>query len=195
MEDILDNLKGLTDLELKKISIIVNCTTLREDRYKNIYGKDALNIVHKNIKLLQAILPPENISVQIIKIKEIEDEVDAYFSYFEKQAVNVVFQKYNRYINLLKEKRVSDLTPLKREFCWHLARDLYINSDGSVSLCKQLPKSIATQPGQILGNLHSDNILDLWRKGIDAFHNSLTAKHHKIPASCLNCDEWYTFNA
>ena len=87
----------------------------------------------------------------------------------------------------MPEKRVSDLTPIKRDFCWHLNRDLYITSDGSVTICKQ-------ELQNKIGNLHSDSIFSIWEKGMKTFSNSLHGNHDKINAPCLTCDEWYTFN-
>lgn len=188
-------LKGLNSTNLDKIHFIINLSTLKDDRYSKIYGKDLLGQVKENINKLLTTLPKENISVQILKIKEVEDEVDAYFTYFEKQGIQIVFQKYNRFARLLPEKRVSDLTPLKREFCWHLARDLYINSDGSVSICKQYPKPVANIKTEIIGNITTSSLEDIWNQGARHFHNSVLGLHEKIPAACLDCDEWYTFNA
>jgi spiro-SPASM protein len=188
-------LNGLTRDSLHTIKFIINLTSLKAERYSKIYGKNLLSQVKDNITKLLTVFPKENIAVQILKIKEVEDEVDAYFTYFEKLGLEIVFQKYNRYTNLLPEKRVSNLTPLKREFCWHLARDLYINADGSVSLCKQYPNPVADPKTQILGNIKNQSLVDIWAQGADHFHNSLLGSHVKIPAACLNCDEWYSFNA
>lgn len=106
----------------------------------------------------------------------------------EKQGYGIILQKYNRYAGLMPEKRVTDLTPIQREFCWHLNRDLYVNSDGTVSVCKQTP-------GRELGNLHKESLMQIWQKGLSSFADSLNGKHETTGAPCLNCDEWYTFNA
>ncbi|MCC5813771.1 MAG: spiro-SPASM protein [Leptospira sp.] len=185
-------LESLTAEEKSKVHFIVNISTNDPNRYKKIYGNSELSIVKENLNTLLEILPKENISVQIIKMKEVEEEVDSYFDYYEKQGINIVFQKYNRYAELMPEKRVSDLTPLNREFCWHLGRDLYVNVNGDVSICRQLPEP---KEIEILGNLHQSSLIDIWAKGLPHFQNSLNGKHELIPAPCLNCDEWYTFNA
>jgi spiro-SPASM protein len=184
--------ESLTVEERSQIHFIVNLTTNDPNRYKKIYGNSELPLIKDNLNILLEIFPKENISVQILKIKEVEDEVDSYFDYYEKQGINIVFQKYNRYAGLMPEKRVSDLTPLNREFCWHLGRDLYVNVNGDVSICRQLPEP---QEAEILGNINQTNLVDIWTKGLPHFQNSLNGKHEAIPAPCLNCDEWYTFNA
>ncbi len=87
----------------------------------------------------------------------------------------------------MPEKRVSDLTPIQRNFCWHLTRDLYIHSDSTVSLCKQKEKRI--------GNLKNNSLIEIWESGMEDFKKSFLNKHELINAPCLGCDEWYTFNA
>jgi radical SAM protein with 4Fe4S-binding SPASM domain len=83
---------------------------------------------------------------------------------------------------------VSDLTPIQREFCWHLARDLYVQVNGDVLICKQLD-------GDPIGNILKDDLGSIWNKGLESFSLSLNGEHQKISAPCLSCDEWYTFNA
>ena len=171
-----------------KLSLIVNLTTLNESKYKEIYqNKTNVKSVLDKISTIADTLGKSNIHLQIIKIKEIEEEIESYFTYFEKLGINVILQKYNSYAGLMPEKRVSDLTPIKRDFCWHLNRDLYITSDGSVTICKQ-------ELQNKIGNLHSDSIFSIWEKGMKTFSNSLHGNHDKINAPCLTCDEWYTFN-
>ncbi|MCE9499904.1 MAG: spiro-SPASM protein, partial [Leptospira sp.] len=130
-------ISGLPEEDRKKLSFIINLSTLNEKKYSEIYGKSSLPKILDNIDALSDILPKENLHVQILKMTEVEDEIENYFDFFEKRGINIVLQKYNRYVELMPEKRVSDLTPVKREFCWHLARDVYINSQGIVSICRQ----------------------------------------------------------
>ncbi|MCZ8341436.1 MAG: spiro-SPASM protein [Leptospira sp.] len=181
-------LLSLSEDEKSRISIIVNLTTLNESTYKNLYGTNHLETIKDRILKLKETLPLKSLNVQMIKMVDVESEIDPYFTYFEKQGINVILQKYNSFAGKLPEKRVSDLTPIHRDFCWHLTRDLYIKVDGSVSICKQ-------EQNYILGNIYSEDILKIWQNGLIHFQNSFIGKHELIPAPCLNCDEWYTFNA
>ncbi|TGN06462.1 spiro-SPASM protein [Leptospira ilyithenensis] len=181
-------LRNLSEAERKKICLIVDLSTLKEDRYKTLYGTNDLSKVLESIDLLKSVLPQGSLNVEMIKMKEVEDEIDAYFTYFEKKNINVILQKYNSYAGKLTERRVSDLTPIHREFCWHLTRDLYINANGSVAICKQ---DITRE----IGNLTTENLKDIWQKGNSYFASSFLGNHPEIPAPCLSCDEWYTFNA
>ncbi|WCL49653.1 spiro-SPASM protein [Leptospira sp. GIMC2001] len=198
--------ENITELQSSKVTVIVNLTTGKQDRYTKLYGSAMYQKVLENLVKLETILPKKNIAVQLIKMLEIEDEVDSYFDNFEKKGYQIIFQKYNRFARLMPEKRVSDLTPMKREFCWHLARELYINADGSVSICRQLPSSSPNSPDSkfkqignmqnldTIGNIKMDRISDIWEKGLSSFKSSFLGDHEGTGAPCMECDEWYTFN-
>ncbi|TGM01881.1 spiro-SPASM protein [Leptospira jelokensis] len=172
----------------EKLCIIANVSTLKEETYKSLYGKNVLTKVLETIDSLSKILPQNSLYVQMIKMKEVEEEIDPYFTNFEKKGINVILQKYNRFAEKLPERRVSDLTPIHRDFCWHLTRDIYLNANGDVSICKQ-------NQTKIIGNLETDGFESVWQSGLIFFQDSFNGNHDKIPAPCLNCDEWYTFNA
>ncbi|GBF51165.1 Spiro-SPASM protein [Leptospira ryugenii] len=188
VESLFQWLGSLSEEKKKKLSFIVNLSTLNKEVYASLYGKDLYDTVLGNLLKLKDLVPKDSLYVQMIKMVEVGDEVDSYFTFFEKQQINVILQKYNTFAHKLKERRVSDLTPIHREFCWHLNRDLSIDVRGNVNLCKQEWK-------HQLGNLIHDSFGEIWERGDAHFHNSLIGKHESIPAPCLNCDEWYTFNA
>jgi spiro-SPASM protein len=183
-------LKMLPESKKSKIIIIVNLTTLKENRYKNLYGSNAndLNDILNKVSELRSTLNSKSIYVQMIKIKEIESEIEDYFNYFEKLDIQVLLQKYNSFASRMPEKRVSDLTPIKRDFCWHLARDLYIQSNGDVSACKQVEDIV-------LGNIKNQSLQEIWNQNSKRFSHSFNDEHGEIDLPCLKCDEWFTFNA
>ncbi|TGL44419.1 spiro-SPASM protein [Leptospira perdikensis] len=187
-ESLLSLIGSLNPSEKEKLCIIVNVTTLKQEVYQSLYGKPELEKVLNSINQLSEILPSRSLHVQMIKMKEVEEEIDPYFTFFEKKGINIILQKYNTFAKKLPERRVSDLTPIHRDYCWHLVRDLSVSVDGSVSICKQ-------NQTEMIGNLYSEPFNDVWRKGLDFFKYSFNGEHQKIPAPCLNCDEWYTFNA
>lgn len=178
-----------------RLNFIINITTNKDKRYQDLYGQPSLPTIRENLDSLCTVLPQKNLAVQILKIKEVEDEIDSYFDHYEKAGFPIVFQKYNRYAGLMEEKRVSDLTPLNRDFCWHLGRDLYINADGIVSICKQMPSHLKASQEQNYGNVFQDSLQDIWNRGMNDFAHSCQGAHERIPAPCTKCDEWYTFNA
>ncbi len=185
----LENYISSIPIELKKkLTLIINLSTLDERKYLNIYGENNLKSVLSKIDRLNSLLYKNTLHVQIIKIKEIENEIESYFNFFEEKKINVILQKYNRYAELMPEKRVSDLTPINRDFCWHLARDVYIRSDGKVTVCRQ-------DFQRPVGDLNNESINEIWAKGHGSFSKSLCGDHSEVNAPCTKCDEWYTFNA
>ncbi|MCG6143783.1 spiro-SPASM protein [Leptospira bandrabouensis] len=187
-DTLLSLIESLNPSDKEKLCVIVNVTTLKPEVYKSLYGKPELEKVLDTVDLLTKALPNKSLHVQMIKMKEVEEEIDPYFTFFEKKGINVILQKYNTFANKLPERRVSDLTPIHRDFCWHLVRDLSLSVDGTVSICKQ-------NQTEVVGNLYNETLGDVWQKGLDFFKHSFHGEHDKIPAPCLNCDEWYTFNA
>jgi spiro-SPASM protein len=185
-KSIFNNLKN-------KITLIINLSSLNEKKYKEIYNWD-LESVLKNIQFLIDYLKKNEINLidavvmQQLKITEVEDEIESFFNAYEKQ-VTVLLQKYNNYRGLLPDKKISDLTPLNRSFCWHLARDMFILADGSYVFCKQ----DINDPKDCF-NLNNTPILHAWEKrkvfAVDNYKGELSKKH-----KCSQCDEWYTFNA
>lgn len=189
--NLIDSLKGRSEEDLEKISLIVNLSTWNKKTFQSLYGYDGFDTVVKNLEFVSEILPKHRIYLQFLKLKEIDSEVDSWYDTTEKAGYGIILQKYNSYAGKLPERRAADLTPLEKEFCWHLARDLYVNSDGSVSICKQLPGN----PSKSVGNLKHQSLNEIWEKGHAFFSSSVNGKHENIPAPCLSCDEWYTFNA
>ena len=88
----------------------------------------------------------ERVYIQIMKINEtdefgkendIKSYLDKYYDFWEGEKIPIILQKQNIYFGRIPDRRYSDLSPVKRTPCWHLQRDLYILSDGTVSFCKQ----------------------------------------------------------
>lgn len=129
--------------------------------------------------------------VEIPKIKATEDHIDAYFAFFKERDVPCILYKHNRYIDLLSDERLADLTPRHRDFCWHLARDLYVLASGEVAFCKQDPWGTRAP----LLNLQTESLQEILAKTMSRHVHSVRGEHDLLPMPCLSCDEWYTFNA
>jgi len=172
----------------QKIHIIIKLSTMIRERYIDLYGKDMFQSVMDGIDLLQQMDHPFHLFIEVLKIKDNEDEIDKFYEQFEPTKFQIILQKFNTYIHLLPERRVSDLTPLVRDFCWHLARDFYLTSGGNISICKQDPF------GKISMDFRNISIVDYWKNSRKFFECSIQGRHGDIPLPCLSCDEWYTFN-
>ena len=185
---VLEKIEKLDQLSNHKITFIINLTTLKSETYSRIYQRDYFEQVYKNLEALANKISKKQIYLQFMKIMELEEELDGYYKKIESLGFGIILQKYNSYCGNLPEKRAADLTPLQREFCWHLNRDIYINFDGSVAFCKQVPN-------RIIGNLSKDSLKEIWFNNQDAFNLSFHGKTELIEGPCIKCDEWYTFNA
>lgn len=171
-----------------KIQVIVKCTTLRPDRYRALYGADLFGQVNANLSALSEMKRSFAVYAEMIKMKDIEDEISAYFDRFNG-SINPILGKFNTYIDRLEERRVSDLTPLGRDFCWHLARDFYLSAEGRSPVCRQDPFAERSSL-----DFHSMSIKSILEKTMIYHSSSIRDRHENIPMPCLNCDEWYTFN-
>ncbi|MDH5716127.1 MAG: spiro-SPASM protein [Spirochaetia bacterium] len=177
-----------------KIKIIININSLKN--YDKLHGtsKENKNKVIENIKNLGKKMKElgydakEKIYIQTLKIVENEDEIDEIFNLCEELNVSFLFQKYNKYISLMKERRVSDMTPLERTFCWHLRRDMFIRADGSVSFCKQ-----DIENKNCIGNIEHETLAQVREKQIPFWEKNLANIYPNSP-DCLKCDEYFTFN-
>jgi spiro-SPASM protein len=143
---------------------------------------------------------PRRAHVQLVRAKENEAELEAFWRGWKKKTDKVIVQKYSRFAGLLPERKVSDLSPLVRRPCWHLKRDLSILVDGSMPLCRDF-----SHGDILLGNAFEERrgnpagIAAAWSAAevYHAAHIEACAKGTSslFPAPCEACDEFYTYNA
>ena len=188
------SLAGLPGAE--RVSVIIRLTTLRADRARRLYGGDFLESVLQNIESLEALAPAQRpffVYAEMLKIKDVEDEIQAFFDRFEASpCVKPILNKFNSYIGRVEERRVSDLTPLVRDYCRHLARDLYLTAEGRIPLCKQDPFG----GGSFVASWSEGfRVHDFLQKTASHHAASMRGEHAAIPMNCPGCDEWFTFNA
>ena len=131
-------------------------------------------------------LAPKTGYIQCVRMRENEDVLEAFYRHWKERTSNIIIQKYDSFSLFLPENSVTDISPLKRNCCWHLKRELTILLDGTVPLCREdLNKSI------VMGNMFSDPIEDIWNRGKEVFALHQRKEYPKI---CENCDEYYTYN-
>ncbi|MCS6984338.1 MAG: spiro-SPASM protein [Leptospiraceae bacterium] len=181
--------------KIAKFKVIVNLSSLKN--YQKLHGvnleiqENALSkLKNWNQKIKEKNLEPFKITyMQVLKITDNEDEVDELYAFCQEEGMQFLLQKYNRYIELMPERRVSDMTPLERFFCWHLRRDMYIRADGTVSFCKQ---DITNQNPR--GNIKEEEIESIWQRQLKDFEDNYQ-KRLALTPNCARCDEYFTFNA
>jgi len=170
-----------------KIKTIVDMNGMNAETYLKLHGKDCFDQVQRNILSLNE-ASGDRLYIQVMKIGETEPFLDAYYDFWEKQKISIILQKQNTYLGRVRDRRYSDLTPLDRVPCWHLQRDLFILSDGSVSFCKQ-----DVDGEWSCGNAGAATIPLLWDKKKESFVKDYKRDYATAP-DCRSCDEWYTFN-
>ncbi len=139
----------------------------------------------KAIDLLAARFPSQ-VHVQAVRMKENEERLEDFYRAWKARTGRVIIQKYDHFCGLLPERKVADLSPLKRFPCWHLKRDLAVLLDGRVPLCRE---DVGLRHG--LGNLFEEDLATVWERGQPPY---LAHLRQDYPALCAGCDEYYTFN-
>lgn len=177
-----------------KLKLIVNLNSLKhygkmhgvDDSFKDVVIDNLLKWKEQIVQADEGLL--NNIYIQMLKIKENESEIDEIYNFSNGNGFSFLLQKYNSYNNRMEEKRVSDMTPLDRFFCWHLRRDLYIRSNGDVVFCKQ------DVEGEVVrGNLDAMSLSEIW-KSQERDWSSNYGKDYSGFSKCAECDEYFTFN-
>jgi spiro-SPASM protein len=181
-----------------RIDWVVSLDAWSPELYAELRGqgyREAVAFAERLIALF-----PDHAHVQMVRSRENEAELEAFWRGWKKKTEKVIVQKYSRFAGLLPERKVSDLSPLARRPCWHLKRDLAVLVDGAVPLCRDF-----SHGALVLGNAFEARgampagIAAAWKAG-DAYH----AEHieacrsgdlSRFPSPCEACDEYYTYNA
>jgi len=124
--------------------------------------------------------------VQIVRMLENEDDLEDFYRSWKERGVEVIIQKYNHFCKALPDRRVADLSPLKRMPCRHLNREVCINYNGDVLLCYQ---DIFSK--NVLGNVLREELEDIWQRFDAPFVEQANLKFGDL---CELCDEYYTYN-
>ncbi len=177
-------LNNIREMENEKITWIVSLDAFSDEVYRSIRGEGFKEAVEFVDKLLEYF--PLKTYVQAVRMKENEDELERFYRYWREKTENVIIQKYDNFCGILPDRRVTDLSPLKRFPCWHLKRDVSILIDGTVPLCREDFNRRYT-----LGNIFSDDFEKIWENGKVYYLNHLKGKY---PDICKKCDEYYTYN-
>jgi len=184
--------------ESSKIKVIINNNSLDSKSYESLHGSDNFGTVLANLLSLRELNSnAERIFIQVMKINETDvlagetsqkSYLDRYYDFWEGHKIPIILQKQNTYFNRIADRRYSDLSPVKRGPCWHLQRDLYILSDGTIPFCKQ---DIDGEYSSL--SINNFSINDIWEKRKNFFTDNYQGKFQQNP-DCKKCDEWYTFN-
>jgi spiro-SPASM protein len=190
-----------------RLSWIVSLDTADSARYKEIRGSGFAEANDLAKKLL--VLFPKDTYVQAVRTAGAEDDVEKFYRSWKEitpNTSNIIIQKYDDFCGFLPRKQASDLSPVQRQPCWHLMRDMPVLIDGTVPLCRE---QIADKNGGInLGNVFTEPSADavanaganalevIWDRG-QRFYMEQTGQMpggKKYNSLCAGCDEYYTYN-
>ncbi|MDR1373522.1 MAG: spiro-SPASM protein, partial [Treponema sp.] len=170
------------------LSWIISLDTADGERYREIRGAGFAGAVDWAQRLLP--LFPKDLYVQAVRVKGFEDDTERFYRFWKEAGANCIIQKYDYFCGILPDLRTADLSPIERQPCWHLIRDMPVLLDGSVPRCREDPACLAG-PGCLLGNVFTHSLEEIWSRG-DIFYREQCAKTYG--GICADCDEYYTYN-
>jgi spiro-SPASM protein len=129
---------------------------------------------------------PSSTHLQAVRMKENEEDLETFYRDWKQRTERVIIQKYDSFAGVLPDRKVADLSPLRRFPCWHLRRDVAILLDGTVPLCREDLRAAGA-----LGNAFTDDLAVIWERGARQYDRHIAGD---LPDLCAGCDEYYTFN-
>ncbi len=176
-------------LERKIDSVIwiVSLDAFSQTMYDKIFVNGNFTSAVNSISILQKYFPL-SVYPQFTRMNENENELEQFYRFWHEENSpskgKLIIQKYNDCCKALPDRKPADLSPIERNVCWHLKRDMTILANGEIPLCPQFIFSS-------LGNAFDDGIENVWSK----FSKEVELQINKnYGEKCRDCDEYYTFN-
>jgi spiro-SPASM protein len=186
---------------LSPLSWIVSLDTADPLRYREIRGPGFTEAVDCAKRLLS--LFPGDTYVQAVRTEGAEDDTEKFYRGWKELAPrgngNIIIQKYDDFCGYLRKRQASDISPIERQSCWHIMRDLPVLLDGTVPLCREELSALKGE-GRILGNAYRDPLETIWTRGERYYAEHCEAARQNgtekaaYPGLCAGCDEYYTYN-
>jgi spiro-SPASM protein len=183
------------------LSWIVSLDSADPARYREIRGPGFTEATDCAKRLFS--LFPADSYVQAVRTAGAEDDIEKFYMGWKELAPrgngNIIIQKYDDFCGSLPKKQASDISPIERQSCWHLMRDLPVLLDGTVPLCREELSALKGE-GRILGNVYRDSLETIWSRGERYYAEHCKAAREDLdegktyPGLCAGCDEYYTYN-
>jgi spiro-SPASM protein len=169
---------------MASLSWIVSLDAADSGRYREIRGPGFAEAVECAKTLTR--LFPGDAYVQALRVKGAEDDIEQFYRSWKDAGANIIIQKYDDFCGALPKLQATDLSPVRRQACWHLMRDMSVLIDGSVPLCREVSAGAA-----MLGNAFTEDLSIIWDRGAPLYREHCD-NHYRGP--CAECDEYYTYN-
>jgi spiro-SPASM protein len=168
----------------ERVDWIVSLDADGPELYRRLRGEGYEEAV-RSIEALQSEFAG-HLYVQAVRMQENEERLEDFYRHWKEKTGQVIIQKYDAFCGLLPDRKVTDLSPLKRFPCWHLKRDLNVLIDGRVPVCRE---DVGCR--YLLGNLFEGELPEIWARGERYY---LAHLRQEYPELCRPCDEYYTYN-
>ena len=175
----------------QKIMIAVILDAASEQTYQKIHKNSparAFQSAVNAVALLQSAVPG-SVYPQFVRMNENEAELEAFYRYWNEKTNpsggNLIIQKYDDFAGQLPPCKPADLSPLERDPCWHLRRDMTILYNGDVPACRTCWNQ------NITGNVFNQSLEEIWHKTDSLLENHINKKYCCAGkcADCEKCDE------
>ncbi|HUI69130.1 MAG TPA: spiro-SPASM protein [Spirochaetia bacterium] len=163
---------------------IVSLDASSEEMYRRLRGPGYAEAV-KTAEILLSLFPSTT-WVQAVRMKENEEDLEVFYKSWKTKTDNIIIQKYDSFSTFLPDRKVADLSPVRRFPCWHLKRDMAILIDGTVPMCRE-----DVRVEHRVGNAFTEDLAVIWERGERAYRNHIAESY---PPLCAGCDEYYTYN-
>jgi len=187
-KEVLEDISNTTDAK-SRIYFTVQLDAAEKTMYEKINGisGEYFEKAKNSIGLLNTYFPGQ-VYPQFTRMNANEEQLESFFRFWKEKdspsGGQLLIVKYDSFAQLLSDEKPADLSPLERNECWHIRRDMNILSDGSVVICR-------TRADEIVGNVFSDDLEKIWKKITPEVQNHIEKKYCE---KCKACDEYYTFN-
>jgi spiro-SPASM protein len=173
----------------RKIIWIVSLDAVTEDTYRKMHGgSGTLAQALSAVALLEKYFPG-NVYPQMVRTQTNECELEKFYRLWKDEnspsCGKVIIQKYDNFAGFLPSCKPADLSPLERNPCWHLRRDMTILADGRVPICREYMFDSSA------GNAFEEPLDKIWEKLTPYAERDMKGDYDE---KCRNCDEYYTFN-
>lgn len=129
---------------------------------------------------------PGTVWPQMVRMNENEVELETFYRFWKERYRQVIVQKHDHFCKSITDRRVADLSPLTRNTCWHIKRDMCILLDGTVPACKE-----DLYAERSYGNALTGTLPGIWER-TGAVYTQHTKCNYE--GMCGACDEYYTYN-
>lgn len=171
-----ENLTEITDFS--RVTFVFKIDAQNETTYHAIHPNGDYKTALDNYNKVKAL--GFKAYFQITRTTETENDIEKLLK--DKQP-DILIKKYSSYCNALPDKKVVDLSPLERFECYHLRRELYLDSGLNAYYCMYSDKKI--------GNADNESISELVSKLKNAYVSHACGEMENF---CRKCDDYYTFN-